>query len=409
MAEILTLSTSYPRFKGDVVAPFIENISKEIAVAGNHIDLLLPFHPEFKRANEKGITFHLYRYTSIKKYLIWGYASSMKADVQLKWKAILLAPKVYLTALKAGKKLLNKKKYNLIHAHWLLPNGFIAMKLAKQFGIPFAVSLHGSDITIAERPAFKRMAKSILKRAAWVSACSEDLRIRAIELGCDPEKIETIPYGVDTILFQPDASRMSKLRRRLKDNLKGGEKILLAVGRLVEKKGFIYLIEAMGKLFQKRRDILCIIAGDGDLKNQLQRKIYDLGVSKTVLLAGNIKRDELQLYFSGCDILVVPSIKDNKGNVDGLPNVLMEGLSSGRAVIASDIAGIPNVITNGINGLLTEPGNSQQIADAIVKLVDDGPLRRRLGTEARRQCLNRYTWKISGGKYANGLKAIIKR
>lgn len=408
MAEILTLATSYPRFKGDVVAPFIENISKEIASAGNHIDLMLPYHPEFKRTNERGITFHLYKYTKKKKYMIWGYASSMKADVQLKWQAILLAPKVYLTALKNGKRLLEEKKFNLIHAHWLLPNGYIAMKLAKRYGLPYAVSLHGSDITIAERPLFRRLAKSVLKRAAWVSACSEDLRSRAIELGCNPEKIETIPYGVDTILFQPDASRMSKLRRRLKDKMKGGDKIVLAVGRLVEKKGFIYLIEAMGKLHQKRRDIFCIIAGDGDLKNALHRKIYDLGISKTVMLAGSIQRDELPLYFSGCDIMAVPSVRDQKGNVDGLPNVLMEGLSSGRAVIASDIAGIPNVINNEINGLLTEPGNTQQIADAIARLVDDGPLRRRLGAEARRECLNRYTWKITGAKYAKGLKAILQ-
>lgn len=407
MAEILALSTSYPRFEGDVVAPFIENISKEIVKSGNRIDMLLPFHPMFKRTDEKGLAFHFYRYASLKTFIIWGYASSMKADVQLKWKALLLAPKVYFSALSAGKRLSAVKKYDLIHAHWLLPNGFIAMKLAKKAGIPFAVSLHGSDITVAERPIFKVIARAILRRASWVSACSEDLRIRAINLGCDPDKIVTIPYGVDTILFNPDASRMSKLRRMLKDNLKSGDKIVLAVGRLVEKKGFIHLVEAMEQLLKKRRDVLCIIAGDGDLKKQLRQTIYDLGIAKNVIMAGNVQRDELPLYFSGCDILAVPSVRDKKGNVDGLPNVLMEGLSSGRAVIASNIAGIPNVIEDGVNGLLAEPGNAKQIADAIVKLVDDGPMRRKLGAEARRQCLNRYTWKIIGKKYADGLKTIL--
>jgi glycosyltransferase involved in cell wall biosynthesis len=408
MTDILTLSTSYPRFKGDVIAPFIESITKEIANTGNNVDILLPFHPKFNRRNEKAIAFHFYRYASSEKFMIWGYASSMKADVQLKWKAILLAPRVYLSALNAGKKLLEKKKYNLIHAHWLLPNGYIAMQLARRYKIPFVVSLHGSDITIAERPLFRRFARSVLKEAAWITACSEDLRVRAVGLGCDPKKIETIPYGVDPLLFQPDASRMSKLRRMMKSNIKGGDKIVLAVGRLVEKKGFIHLIEAMSKILQSRRDVLLIIAGDGDLKDSLQKRARELGIMKNVHFAGNIERDELPIYFSGCDILAVPSVRDKKGNVDGLPNVLMEGLSSGRAVIASDIAGIPNVITDGINGLLVEPGNSSGIAEAIEKLIDDGPLRRRLGAEARRHCLNRYTWKITGAKYAKGLKAILE-
>jgi glycosyltransferase involved in cell wall biosynthesis len=408
MADILTLSTSYPRFKGDVIAPFIENITKEIANAGNNVDMLLPFHPKFNRRNEKGVDFHLFKYASSEKFMIWGYASSMKADVQLKWKAILLAPRVYFSALNAGKKLMDQKKYNLIHAHWLLPNGYIAMNLARRYKIPFAVSLHGSDMTVAERPLFRKIARKVLKEAAWITACSEDLRARAISLGCDPGKIETIPYGVDPLLFQPDASRMSKLRRMMKSNIKGGDKIVLAVGRLVEKKGFIHLIDAMSKLLQKRRDALLVIVGDGDLKDSLQKRAYELGIMKSVQLAGNIERNELIVYFSGCDILVVPSVYDKKGNVDGLPNVLMEGLSSGRAVIASDIAGIPNVITDGINGLLVEPGNPSAIAEAIEKLIDDGPLRRRLGAEARRHCLNRYTWKITGAKYAKGLKAVLE-
>jgi glycosyltransferase involved in cell wall biosynthesis len=408
MTDILTFSTSYPRFKGDVIAPFIESITKEIIIAGNQVDMLLPFHPKFNRRNEKSIAFNLYKYTASEKFMIWGYASSMKADVKLKWKAILLAPRVYFSAMNAGKELLDQKKYDLIHAHWLLPNGYIAMRLARRYKIPFAVSLHGSDMTIAERPLFRRFARSVLKKAAWITACSEDLRIRAIDLGCDPGKIETIPYGVDTLLFQPDASRMSKLRRKMKNNIKSGDKIVLAVGRLVEKKGFIHLIEAMSKILQKRRDALLIIAGDGDLKDSLQKKVYELGILKNVHFAGSIGRDELPIYFSGCDILTVPSVHDKKGNVDGLPNVLMEGLSSGRAVIASDIAGIPNVITDGINGLLVEPGNSSDIAKSIERLIDDGPLRRRLGAEARRHCLNRYTWKITGGKYAKGLKAILE-
>jgi len=408
MAKILTLSTSYPRYAGDVIAPFIEHISREVAKAGNRIDMLLPYHPEFKKENEKNINFHLYEYTRSKSWNIWGYASSMKADVKLKGKTFFLAPSVIKSSMKKGAELLRTEEHDLIHVHWLLPNGYMAMKLAEKFNIPFAVSLHGSDVTVAEKPIFKDIAKQILRKAAWVTACSEDLRQRAVELGCDPEKIVTIPYGVDTETFQPNTRRKSEFRKLLRDKIRVKQKIILAVGRLVEKKGFIHLLEAARGLVQNRKDFLIVIAGDGDLKMHLKRKAIELEVNKNIFFAGNVEREDLPLYFSGCDILVVPSVRDSSGNVDGLPNVLMEGLASGCAIIASDIAGIPNVITDGENGILTPPADSAELKDAIIKLLEDDDLRRQLGAEARHQCLNLYTWKHTGAKYARGLKNLVK-
>jgi glycosyltransferase involved in cell wall biosynthesis len=121
-----------------------------------------------------------------------------------------------------------------------------------------------------------------------------------------------------------------------------------------------------------------------------------------------IDRKDLPVYFSGCDILAVPSVRDSQGNMDGLPNVLMEGLSSGCAIVASDIAGIPNVVANEVNGLLVEPKNPMALAAALEKLINNDSLRKKLGDEARKNCLNQYTWKITGSKYSTGIKSILK-
>lgn len=405
---MISIATSYPRYDGDVIAPFIEHISHEIMKAGNHIDMLLPFHPDFTKTDEKNLRFHLYQYTRNPKLNIWGYAASMKADVKLKKWILLLAPSVYRAALRKAAELTKENRYDLIHAHWLLPNGVIGRKLARKLGIPLAVSLHGSDVTMAERPLFRRIARKILKDAEWVSACSEDLRQRVIALGADPEKTFTIPYGVDTEKFKPDTRRKARLRKMIDMKYRKGYTTILAVGRLVEKKGFTYLLDAMKAILDKCQDVVLVFAGDGDLKRELVSKTNRLGISKNVLFAGTIERKDLPIYFSGCDILAVPSVRDRYGNLDGLPNVLMEGLASGRAIVASRIAGIPNVMFDGENGLLVEPENPTELAEALDRLIEDPSLRKKLGREARYHALNRYTWKHTGSKYARGLASLVK-
>jgi glycosyltransferase involved in cell wall biosynthesis len=407
MKKILTFATSYPRYEGDVIAPFIEHITREIARNGAAIDMVLPYHPLFKKPDEKNIKFHLFKYAKKPENNIWGYASSMKADVKLKKTVLFLAPFVYKSSLNLARSLAASNHYNLIHAHWLLPNGYIAYKISKETGIPYAVSLHGSDVTMAERPLFKSFAKKVLKNASWISACSEDLRHRVINLGADPAKVTTIPYGVDVEKFKPDTRRKAKCRELIRLKYRRGQKVILAVGRLVEKKGFTYLLDAMKIVLSKTDKALLVIAGDGDLKSELSSKTHRLGISTHVYFPGNIERDDLPLYFSGCEIMVVPSVRDKYGNIDGLPNVLMEGLASGRALVASDIAGIPNVIFDGENGLLTEPENPESIAGALLRLLEDDALRKKLGSEARLQALHKYTWRHTGDKYWLGLSSLI--
>ncbi len=408
MARILALASSYPRFDGDVIAPFIEHITHEVAGAGNEIDMVLPFHPKFEKKNTQNIYFHLFKYVSKPENNIWGYASSMKADVTLKKRVLFLAPKVVRRSLSLTKDIIGKNRPDLIHGHWLLPNGYIAYKLSNKFKIPYAISLHGSDVTVAERPLFKPFARRILKNASWISACSEDLRSRVIALGADPAKVTTIPYGVDVETFKPDPERKKKFTEKIKAKYKKGDKVILAVGRLVEKKGFIYLLDAMKTVLDERKDALLVFAGDGDLDVPLKNRMRELGIGQKVIFAGMVERDDLPVYFSGCDILAVPSVKDKHGNVDGLPNVLMEGFASGCAMVASEIAGIPNVMINGENGLLTEPENASGIAEALLRLIKDDKLRLKLGKNARKDALNKYTWKHTGEKYTKGLMSVIK-
>jgi glycosyltransferase involved in cell wall biosynthesis len=165
-----------------------------------------------------------------------------------------------------------------------------------------------------------------------------------------------------------------------------GRLLVLAVGRLVGKKGFRHLIEAAAR----SRAVHLAIAGEGDLGAELRRQAEASGAS--VRFAGALARDEVEAALASADVVAVPSVRDAAGNVDGLPNVLLEALASGAAVVASRIAGIPDVVTDGENGLLVPAGDATALADALDRLAADPTLRRRLGERGRQVASRRLSW-----------------
>jgi glycosyltransferase involved in cell wall biosynthesis len=186
---------------------------------------------------------------------------------------------------------------------------------------------------------------------------------------------------VDVQAFAPSAADPA-LRASL-----GPESVLvLAVGRLVEKKGFRYLIEAAAQV----PSIRVVIAGEGDLRSELERRARELGAP--VAFLGSVERSRLTALLATVDIVVVPSVVDSAGNVDGLPNTLLEALAAGRAVVASRVAGIPDVIDDDVNGVLVPERDPAALAAAVRRLVDDSAARRRLGSCARADALARLTW-----------------
>jgi phosphatidyl-myo-inositol dimannoside synthase len=385
--KVLMVTSSYPKFPGDVTAPFVESIARAVAERGHAVDVLLPHHPDLRRDGAEPVRFFPYRYAPLEDWNRWGYAQSLRADVRVRPLAYLLAPLVAFALRGAVSTMLREARYDVVHAHWLVPNAALIVDIVRAHRVPLVVSLHGSDVFVAERllPA-RALARRALREAGAITACSSDLRQRALRLGAPAERTRTVPYGVDTAAFSPDRAAAG-LRRRY--GVADGALLVLAMGRLVEKKGFASLVEAAAQA----PGVHVVIVGDGDLRGDLEGRARAL--ASPVTFTGTLERGEAARALAAADVVAVPSVVDRAGNVDGLPNALLEGLASGRAVLATRVAGIPDVVEDGVNGLLVPPGDVAALAGALRRLAAEPETRERLGREARRRAEVRLSWRTA--------------
>jgi phosphatidyl-myo-inositol dimannoside synthase len=383
--RVLMISSSYPKVPGDVTAPFIESIALALVARGHAVDIVLPHHPQLQRADRGAVRLFPYRYAPSDAWSRWGYAQSLESDVRVRRSMYALLPAVAL-ALRAtvGERLL-AQSYDIVHAHWVVPNAALVTDIVSAHRVPFVISLHGSDVFVAERlrPA-RGLARQAFSSAGAITACSDDLHRRALALGAPAARTHTVPYGVDVAAFSPAATDAGAIRARLgvaKDAF-----LILAFGRLVEKKGFRYLIEAAARL----NGVSVVIAGDGDLRHELEALALAQGAPVT--FCGALDRATMAAALSTADVAVVPSVVDRAGNVDGLPNALLEALAAGRPVVASRVAGIPDVLEHDRNGLLVPAGDPDALAGALQRLTREPATRARLSTTARQTALTRLSW-----------------
>src|SRR6187399_2241938 len=243
---VVMVTTSYPRFPGDSVGTFMEPIAKGVAARGHEVHIVAPWHPRITRGkSEDGVFFHFFHYAPVPALNVFGYAAGLQADVKLKGSAWMAAPLAMTAGWFKAMRVAQKKRANVMHGHWVVPGGVIAA--AAQPRLPLVVSLHGSDVFVAERtPPAGAAARRVFARAGAVTACSEDLARRAVSLGANASRLEVVPYGVDTTRFAPDADARTRSRAEL--GLAPERVLVVAAGRLVRKKGFEYLIDAMARV-----------------------------------------------------------------------------------------------------------------------------------------------------------------
>ena len=386
---VVMVTTSYPRFPGDSVGTFMEPIAKSVAARGHEVHIVAPWHPLVSRsAPEDGVTFHFYKYAPLESLNVFGYAAAMRADVSLRGAAYAAAPLALAAGWRAARHVARTCRATIMHGHWVIPGGVLAA--AAMPALPLVVSLHGSDVYLAEKLApARRAARAVFRRAGVVTACSSDLGRRAVALGADPGRIVVVPYGVDVERFHPDAERRSCLRHRI--GAADNTTVVLAAGRLVRKKGFEYLIDAMGVL-RHDPEIVLVLAGGGDLRAELEARAVSAGLADRVRFLGNQSQDDVAGWLAAADIVVVPSVRDDSGNVDGLPNVVMEALASGTVLIATPAGGIGAIVQDDRTGVIVKERDAQALAGAVRALAADPDRRQRIGDAARQMAASRLGW-----------------
>jgi len=267
--RIAVITSSYPRFQGDGTAPFVQSLSEALQERGHCIQVLAPYDIKVSEAFQQPVDVTRFKYIWPRKWHILGHARSLEGDAKLKPMAVFLLPLFLCSAMLHLLRITRRQSSEIIHAHWLLPNGLVAAWVAGIRKIPFIVSLHGSDMFVAGKNVlFQSAARYILKRASGVSACSHELLDRALQLGVGPN-IKLIPWGANPDQFFPIENK-DDARKQL--GWKKDEKIICSLGRMVGKKGFNRLIAAFAELCQAHpSEILrLIIGGEGPEKIALK-------------------------------------------------------------------------------------------------------------------------------------------
>ena len=386
---VVMLTTSYPRFPGDGVGAFMEPIARGVAARGHEVHVVAPWHPLIRRPDERDVRFHFFRYAPIRALNVFGYAAALKADVALRPAAYLVAPLALAAGWRAVRRVARETGATVLHAHWVIPAGLMAA--ASGVGLPLVVSLHGSDVFVAEAHGVaRRAARVAFRRAGWVTACSEDLRRRAIDIGADPERLTVVPYGVDGDRFKPNPATRARVRaaRGLDDD----DRVVVAAGRLVRKKGFEYLIEAVGSLAARWPRLTLVIAGSGDLEAELRGQTAALGIAAQVRFEGAVTQPQVAEWLAAADVAVVPSVRDDAGNVDGLPNSVLEALVSGTPVVATAAGGIATVAVDGETALVVPERDAAALARSLERLLAEPDRGRALGRSARDTVRRTHDW-----------------
>jgi glycosyltransferase involved in cell wall biosynthesis len=258
-------------------------------------------------------------------------------------------------------RLLGGARVSGIHGYFAHAPAEVAERVSMQLGIPFGFSVHAKDARkVAPEVLFARA-----RQAACVVACNQDV---ASELKGSGANVHLVPHGVDLERFAPQPLPASRVLH------------LLAVGRLVEKKGFHILIRAAARL---RVPFQLDIVGEGPEEKRLTELIRTHRLESTVRLCGPKSHEDLPEAYSRAHVLVAPSIVDASGDRDGLPNVVLEAMACGRPVIASDVAALGSAVIHEQTGLLTPADAPESLAAAIEVLANKHSMMGELGIRAR--------------------------
>ena len=331
---------------------------------------------------------------------VLGYGRTLEADEKVKGGAALVTPLYALGLHRATRRQLRARRFDLVHAHWIVPNGVIA---AWSVDIPLAIGLHGSDVFLAEkvRPA----AAWALRRSRLLTGCSPELVDRVRALGFPEERSRVIPYGVDVTAFSPDRDRGRIWREKL--GIPETAPLVLSVGRMATKKGFHILMEALPELLDANPEAHVVLAGGGDLLPRFQEEA--LRFPGRLHLPGSVLRDTLPDLYRAADVFVLPAVHDSKGNVDGLPNVVLEAMASGLPVAASGISGIPLAVVDGETGLLVPEKEPKALTAALRRLLEAPDLAREMGDRGRRRAEAALTWDAVAARYREGYGTMVDR
>lgn len=393
--RLLVLTSTFPRWEGDSEPPFVFELSRRLA-DDYEIWVLAPHAPGARlREQIAGLNIVRYRYLP-QRFENLAYEGGITAKLRKTPANYLAIPFFFLFQWLAVQKLLRDDTFDAIHAHWIIPQGLVALSSTDRMARPPVLcTSHGGDLYGLKGRLFARAKRFVLRKSTRFTVVSGKMRDIASAIAGGEAQIDVIPMGADIRerFVPPQSPRI--------------ERSLLFVGRLVEKKGLPYLLQALPRLLRDHPGLTLRIAGDGPDRPALEALVGQLGLASNVIFLGRTPNAQLPALYQSSEIVVFPSIVAADGDQEGLPVVPMEALGCECALVATTVPGTGDFLRDGENALVVPQRDASAIAERLRQLLDDPQLRQRLGRQGRISVLNEFDWSSIASRYRQIIDAMI--
>jgi glycosyltransferase involved in cell wall biosynthesis len=379
--RILIVTHNYPRFPGDPAGAFVARIAEAAAGRGHEVQVIAPHAPGTSVVEHGGgVRLHRFRYAP-EVFERVAYTGALHQGALRSLLAALAFPGFLLAFNRAVQRAVRRFQPQVIHAHWWFPGGWFA----RNAGVPYLITCHGSDVRLLERGTVKRIATPVFRRAARVTAVSGFLARDLKRLLPDTVQDAIVtPMPIDVAAFEEGAKQRKAAPPRI-----------LYAGNLVPSKGVDVLLQAAAELRHMGVEFQLKILGEGPAERALRSLVSRLGLGSRVTWAPFVPQAEMPDEYGASTITVLPS----RGSAEGLGLTLVEALLAGSAVIGTPAGGIPEVIRPEETGLLARDGDVSDLARQIQRLLADAGLRDRLVKAGKEHVSRIYAPEAAVGRF----------
>lgn len=388
--RLLVLASTYPRWRGDPEPGFVHSLALRLA-ARFDVVVLTPHAPgAAERECLDGVDVVRYRYAPARLESLVNDGGIIGNLRGARWKWLLVPGFVTMLAWKTW-QMVRKEEIDVIHAHWMLPQGLAAALL--QFipgaSVPYVVTSHGADLYALHGGAMNALKRFVLRHAAAATVVSSPMRRSLQSLGADASHVAIHPMGVDLAgRFRPD-----KTVRR-------SEHEILFVGRLVEKKGLRYLLDAMPAVLRRMPMARLTVAGFGPDAEDLGRQVQRLGLADAVRFVGAVPQAGLPDLYRHAAVFVAPFVRANSGDQEGLGLVLVEAIGCGCPVLAGNVGAVRDVLGEHFDELAVDPTDAGALASRLVEMLAEPDVSRERSARLRESCVRKFGWEDVAEAYA---------
>ncbi|HVT29590.1 MAG TPA: flippase-like domain-containing protein [Lacipirellulaceae bacterium] len=371
------MSSCYALDEEDRHASFLVESNRYLSERGVEVSVFAPSYHGLRSHTVNGVEVRRFRYFPRR----WENLTHMEgAPTRVRNPLYLLVAALYIVSgLVQSVWYCYRKKFDIIHVHWPFPHAIWGYAASRATGAPMVLTFHGAEILLCKKFFFvKYFLRHAIRHADAVICNSSFTAERVRELGIDTP-IEIIPFG--TTIAERHAPKDPQ--KRVKD--------ILFSGRLIERKGVDHLLRAIPAILQQTPAHVHIV-GIGAIRPQLEQLASELGIAKHVTFHGFVSNEELSDFYAKADVFVLPAVIDAHGDTEGLGVVLIEAITHMTPVVASNVGGIVDIIKHEQTGLLVPQRDADELAAAIIRLINDAPLREKIVEQGLRHVREYLDW-----------------